>query len=281
MKPVTKAPKEVISIRHLWAGYENEVVLEDVNLSVKALDFIGLIGPNGGGKTTLLKVLLGLLPPTRGEVRIMGQSIQQGRRHLGYVPQLLEFDRDFPISVWDVVQMGRLGRRRLLQRYTEEDQAVVEQMLRRVDMLPLRDRALGELSGGQRQRVYIARALATEPDILLLDEPTASVDPQVSASIYELLAQLNDHITILLISHDMGAISSYVKTVGCLNHKLFYHGGKQITPDMLEEAYQCPIDLIAHGVPHRVFPKHSTDTPEDFAPEAQRGKEHTHDRSDD
>ena len=270
MKPVTEAPREVISIRHLWAGYENETVLEDVNLSVKALDFIGLIGPNGGGKTTLLKVLLGLLPPTRGEVRIMGRSVQEGRRHLGYVPQLLEFDRDFPISVWDVVQMGRLGRRRLLQRYTEEDHAVVEEMLRRVDMLPLRDRALGELSGGQRQRVYIARALATQPDILLLDEPTASVDPQVSASIYELLAQLNDHVTILLISHDMGAISSYVKTVGCLNHKLFYHGGKQITPDMLEEAYQCPIDLIAHGVPHRVFPEHSTGTPEDFATEAVR-----------
>jgi len=249
-------PREAISVRHLWAGYGNEPVLEDVNLSVKGLDFIGLIGPNGGGKTTLLKVLLGLLPPTRGEVRVLGKSIKEGRRYIGYVPQSVEFDHDFPISVWGVAQMGRLGKRRLLQRYTAKDDEIVAEALRSVDMLNLRDRPIGALSGGQRQRVYVARALATEPKILLLDEPMASVDPQVSTSIYELLGQLNEHIPILMVSHDMSAISSHVKTVGCLNRRLFYHGEKQITPDMLELAYQCPIDLIAHGVPHRVFPKH-------------------------
>jgi zinc transport system ATP-binding protein len=253
---MTDAPREVISVRHLWAGYNSEPVLEDINLSVRELDFIGLIGPNGGGKTTLLKVLLGLLPPTRGQVRVMGQSVQEGRQHIGYVPQSAEFDRDFPINVWDVTRMGRLGRRRPLQRYTAEDEEVVAQALRSVEMLDLRDRPIGALSGGQRQRVYIARALATEPDILLLDEPMASVDPQVSTGIYELLRQLNEQITILLVSHDMSAISSHVKTVGCLNRRLFYHGEKQITPDMLELAYQCPIDLIAHGVPHRVFSEH-------------------------
>jgi len=246
----------MISVRHLWAGYDNQPVLEDINLSIKKLDFIGLIGPNGGGKTTLLKVLLGLLSPTRGEVRILGKSVQEGRRHIGYVPQVVEFDRDFPISVWEVTRMGRLGKRRLLQRYSTEDDEIVAGALRRVGMLDLRHRPIGELSGGQRQRAYIARALATEPKILLLDEPTASVDPQVRASIYKLLSHLNDHVTILMISHDMSAISSHVKTVGCLNRQLFYHGEKQITPDMLEAAYQCPIDLIAHGVPHRVFPEH-------------------------
>jgi zinc transport system ATP-binding protein len=252
------APREVISVQHLWATYDSEPVLEDINLSVEELDFIGLVGPNGGGKTTLLKVLLGLLPPTRGQVRVLGKHIKEGRRYIGYVPQSVQFDRDFPISVWDVARMGRLGRRRLLQRYTAEDEQVVAEALRSAEMLDLRTRPIGALSGGQRQRVYIARALATEPKILLLDEPMASVDPQVSASVYELLRHLNEHITILLVSHDMSAISSHVKTVGCLNRRLFYHGEKQITPDMLKAAYRCPIDLIAHGVPHRVFPEHTS-----------------------
>jgi zinc transport system ATP-binding protein len=250
-------PQEVISIRNLWAGYENDVVLENINLSVKALDFIGLIGPNGGGKTTLIKVLLGLLPPTRGEVRILGQPVKTGRRNIGYVPQLVEFDRDFPVSVWDVARMGRLGQRGLLRQYTTQDNEIVAEALDKVDMLSLRNRPIGELSGGQRQRVYIARALATQPKILLLDEPTASVDPEVSNNIYQLLSRLNDHITILMISHDIGAVSSYVKTIGCLNCNLFYHNEKQITPEMLEAVYQCPVDLIAHGMPHRVLPEHA------------------------
>ena len=253
---VEDTPREVITVRHLWAGYNGEPVLEDVNLTANELDFIGLIGPNGSGKTTLFKVLLGLVPPMRGEVRICGQSVEEGRQHVGYVPQSVEFDRDFPIIVWDVIHMGRLSHRRLLRRYTAEDEAAVAEALRDVDMLHLRSHAIGELSGGQRQRVYIARALATEPSILLLDEPMASVDPRVSVSIYELLSQLNERITILMVSHDMSAISSHVKTVGCLNRRLFYHGEKQLTPDMLEAAYQCPIDLIAHGVSHRVFPVH-------------------------
>ncbi len=249
-------PREVISVAHLWAGYNHEPVLEDINLSLCELDFVGLIGPNGGGKTTLLKVLLGILKPTRGQVRIMGKSVHEGRRHVGYVPQSVDFDRDFPVRVWDVALMGRLGRRGLTERYTTADEEVVADKLRAVEMWHLRNRAIGELSGGQRQRVYIARALASEPQILLLDEPMASVDPQVSVQLYELLRNLNQQVTILLVSHDMLAISSYVKTVGCLNRRLIYHGDQQITADMLEATYQCPIDLLAHGVPHRVFPEH-------------------------
>jgi zinc transport system ATP-binding protein len=243
----------------MWAGYERDQVLEDVNLSVYEGDFVGLIGPNGGGKTTLLRVLLGLLPPMRGEVCVMGLPVKEGRRSIGYVPQVIAFDREFPISVWDVARMGRVGHRGLLRRYTAEDDTIVADALRRVGLLDLCRRPIGELSGGQRQRAYIARALATQPEILLLDEPTSSVDPQVSNNIYELLRQLNDRVTILLVSHDMSAISSYVKTVGCLNRRLFYHGEQEITAEMLELAYQCPIDLIAHGVPHRVLPMHSHD----------------------
>ncbi len=250
--------KEVISIHNLWASYGEETVLQDINLSVKEQDFIGLIGPNGGGKTTLFKVLLGLLHPSKGVVRILGQPVEKGRRHIGYVPQLATFDRDFPINVREVVQMGRLGERRLLHPYTREDDEIVEQALRDVEITMLRDQPIGGLSGGQLQRVYIARALATQPKILLLDEPLANVDPQVSGDIYDLLDELNEHITILMVSHDMGAISSHVKTIGCLNRRLFYHGEKQITTDMIEAAYQCPIDLIAHGIAHRVFPEHES-----------------------
>lgn len=250
---------EVISVKNLWAGYNHEPVLKNITLSVYHTDFVGLIGPNGGGKTTLLKVLLGLLPPTRGDVRILGKNVHEGRRYVGYVPQSVEFDHAFPISVWEVARMGRLSSRGLFRRFTAEDEDRVASALRRVGMLDMRKRPLAELSGGQRQRVYVARALAGEPAILLLDEPTASVDPQARTSIYEILSELNDHMTILLISHDMNAISSYVKTVGCLNGTLVYHREKLITQDMLETTYQCPIDLIAHGVPHRVFPEHIHD----------------------
>lgn len=241
---------EVISLNHVWVKYNKNPVLEDINLIVYEGDFIGLIGPNGGGKTTLLKLILGLISPYQGSVKIMGKQVASGRQHIGYVPQVLEFDREFPVKVADVVRMGRLGKRRLLHRYNAKDEAIVNRSLEKVGIVKLRDRPIGQLSGGQRQRVYIARALASEPHILLLDEPTASVDFRIKSSIYELLKDVNKHITILMISHDIGAISTYVKTIGSLNRRLFYHGANQLTSDILERSYQCPIDLIAHGVPH-------------------------------
>ncbi len=248
---------EVIKITNVWAGYQQKEVLEDINLTVKEQDFLGLIGPNGGGKTTLIKVLLGLIKPVQGEIEIMGRSVEKGRQYIGYVPQLLEFDRDFPLLVKDVVIMGCLSKRRLLQRYNRQDWQIVNHCLKQVGMVDLGDRPIGELSGGERQRVYIARALATKPQILLLDEPTANVDSKIQNSIYELLKELNKFMTIVMISHDLGAVSTYVKSVGCLNRRLFYHGDKSITSEMIEQTYQCPVDLIAHGIPHRVFPEHS------------------------
>lgn len=246
----------MVSMQGVWAGYERESVLEDINFTIYSGDFIGLIGPNGGGKTTLIKVLLGLVKPYRGSVSIKGLPVELGRKYLGYVPQLVEFDRQFPIRVWDVVQMGRLGSRGLLKRYTAEDDQKVEETLRAVEMLDAARRSVGDLSGGQRQRVYIARALATQPEMLILDEPTSNVDPQVSNSIFSLLHMLNETMTILLITHDMSAVSSYTKTIGCINRHLEYHGEKELTAEMIEATYQCPVDLIAHGVPHRVLPQH-------------------------
>jgi zinc transport system ATP-binding protein len=249
-------PEPVISLRGVCAEYDGTRVLNGINLDVAPLDFIGIVGPNGGGKSTLLRILLGLVRPTQGRVRILGQPVRQVRDRVGYVPQYLEMDRDFPIRVRDVVCMGRLGKRSLFRSYSREDREVVERALAEVGLQNQADRALGELSGGQRQRVLIARALAVEPEILLLDEPTASIDPQVTGSIYELLRRLNRQVTILLVTHDMGAVSSCVKTVGCLNRELHYHGTRELTAELVEAAYQCPIDLIAHGIPHRVFPEH-------------------------
>lgn len=247
----------LVEIKNLYGGYDHETVLEDINLSIHENDFIGLIGPNGGGKTTLLKIILGLLPPKEGLVSVLGEGPKKGRQHIGYVPQFTVFDSDFPISVYDVVKMGRLSKKRVFRSLTLEDDAIIEEKLAWVNMLEYKDRGIRELSGGQRQRVYIARALATEPELLLLDEPTISVDFESRAKIYELLHEINlQGVTILLVSHDLNVISRYVKTIGCLNRQLHYHGEKEITPEMLKAGYNCPVDLIAHGLPHRVLADH-------------------------
>lgn len=246
----------VIEIKGLWAGYDGQVMLEDINLTLYQSDFLGLIGPNGGGKTTLLKVILGLIQPFKGTIRVMGKSVDDGRCHIGYVPQYVDFDRQFPIRVWEVVQMGLLGCRKPLQPITQADRDLIHYALEQVEMEKFKNRAIGDLSVGQRQRVYIARALATGPQILLLDEPTASIDPQVANTIYDLLVRINQTVSILMVSHDMNAVSSYVKSVGCLNRNLHYHGDKEITEEMLESIYECPVDIIAHGLPHRVLSPH-------------------------
>jgi len=246
----------VITLEHVWASYEADSVLEDVNFTLYRGDFVGLIGPNGGGKTTLIKVMLGLVKPRQGKVTVLGQAPEIGRQVIGYVPQLQIYDKDFPILVWDVVSMGRLKPGLGQLRLDAQDKLKIEETLRQTGIIELSKRTIDELSGGQRQRMYIARALASEPQILLLDEPTANVDPQATAHIYQLLKELNKKVTILLISHDMVAISSYVKTIGCVNRRLIYHGEKQITPEMMDTVYGCPVDLIAHGVPHRVLAEH-------------------------
>ena len=247
----------VIELEDVWAGYESDRVLEAVNFRMEAGDYVGLIGPNGGGKTTLIKVILGLIKPERGSVRVMGVSPEKGRQFIGYVPQIQQDDKAFPIKVWDVVSMGRL-KPDLLHNLSlkDADKKIVERSLRQMDILDLAKRSINELSGGQRQRVTIARALATEPKILLLDEPTSSVDSRSSSQLYDLLADLNQSISILLISHDLTAISTYVKTIGCVNRRLVYNGQKEITAEMVSSAYECPVDLVAHGLPHRVLPLH-------------------------
>lgn len=250
------ASVELVRLDNVWVHYDAVPVLEDINLSVMSDDFMGIIGPNGGGKTTLLKVILGLVKPSQGKVTVLGGSPEENRKFIGYVPQYSRFDRDFPISVQEVVLMGRSGQVGLMKRFSRKDKMLALQALETVDMLEFKGRQIGKLSGGQQQRVFIARALVGEPKLLLLDEPTASVDMPMQTEFYELLQQLKQKMAIVLVSHDISAVSIYVDKTACLNRRLFYHGTKEISAQDLEAVYQCPVDLIAHGVPHRVLKEH-------------------------
>lgn len=248
--------KEIVKLKDISVEYGGIPALHDHNLSVYSDDFIGIIGPNGGGKTTLLKVILGLVKPVKGKIEVFGKSPEKARNRIGYVPQMTEFDPDFPISVWDTVLMGRLSYKGFFKFYSKKDFEVTDGALKVVEMLDMKDRKIGDLSGGERQRVFIARALASEPELLLLDEPTASIDPQMKTGIYELLKDLKQNMAIILVTHDIGVISSHVDKVACLNCQLFYHDSKEIPRETLEAVYQCPVDLIAHGIPHRVLKEH-------------------------
>ncbi|RJS75138.1 ABC transporter ATP-binding protein [Candidatus Bathyarchaeota archaeon] len=248
--------EEVIRLDDVWVQYNDVPILEGINLSVRNRDFLGIIGPNGGGKTTLLKVILGLITPTRGKVTVLGNEPKKSRKFIGYVPQISQFDSEFPATALDVVLMGRLGRKKLLRKYDEEDKKAAYKALESVEMIEFKNHQVGKLSGGQLQRVLLARALATNPKILLLDEPTASVDEPTKTDLYKLLKNMNREITVILVSHDIGVMSAYVDKIACLNRKLFYHGSKEITAETIEGTYRCPVELIAHGVPHRVLRKH-------------------------
>jgi len=248
---------EVVRLNDIWVNFNGTPILEGINLSIEQDDFLGIIGPNGGGKTTLLKVMLGLIEPDRGRVTILGKSPQKSRSSIGYVPQHNLFDRDFPISVGEVALMGRYGRTGLIRRYNHDDSTAAENALRKVGMFEHRNRQMGKLSGGEQQRVLIARALVSDPQLLLLDEPTASVDPTMQTEFYELLQRLKNRMAIVIVSHDISAISIYVDKIACLNQQLFYHGHKEISPEVLEATYKCPVQMIAHGtVPHRVLKEH-------------------------
>ncbi len=249
--------EKAIEIRDLCVSYGNNRVLENINLTVEKGEYLGIMGPNGGGKSTLLKSVLGLIPITSGEVKIFGNSVKQNKKTLGYVPQFSAMDKKFPITVREVVQTAFLKHGlHPLFRFGNEHKSEAEKVLSDVGLDGFGDKQISELSGGEFQRVLIARALAAKPAVLLLDEPTASVDPASREKIYSLIGEINKEVTVIMVTHDMTAVASEVKKLACLNQTLVYHGQPELTEKVVNKLYGCPVDLIAHGIPHRVLKNH-------------------------
>ncbi len=240
--------KPVIELNDVCFAYDiGPPVLDHVSLAVGEGEFLGLVGPNGGGKSTLLKLVLGLLRPGSGEVRVAGGAPQASRRAIGYVPQYARFAREFPISVEETVLLGRLGTNGLMGGYRTADREAARMAMTETEVLDLRQRSLGTLSGGQLQRVLVARALAGDPRILILDEPTANIDMRGETEIFDLFKALNQRMTIVVVSHDIGFISRYVTRVACLNHTLLCHQPVPIGLEVIEKLYGMPVQRIPHG----------------------------------
>jgi len=246
----------LVEVRDVTFGYGREVVLDHVSLTIEPRDFLAVIGPNGGGKTTLLKAILGLVHPWSGEVAFRLPSGSDPRGRLGYVPQFSTFDRDFPLRIAEMVLMGRLGRSSILRPYSREDRAAADRAIERLGLGGVARSHASEVSGGQLQRALIARALVSEPEILFLDEPTASIDAESRETLRELLADLNRTIPIVVVTHDVTSLAPMVRRIACINRKLFYHGDPELSREVMEEVYGCPVELVTHGVPHRVLHDH-------------------------
>jgi zinc transport system ATP-binding protein len=254
----------VVKLEDVWVSYHETLALKGVDMEIEDGEFLGLIGPNGSGKTTLIRVILGLVKPDRGKVEVFGVppgSLGAKHHPIGYVPQRSQGDWSFPVSVIDVVMMGRYGRIGLFKRPSAADRDVAMQALEDVQMQDLARRQLAELSGGQQQRVLIARALATEPKLLLLDEPAAGVDAYGEERFYELLKGLKEQqgLTIVIVTHDIAVVSAHVEKLACLNQTLYTHASpaEVITAGTLEKVYGCEVELLAHGrIPHRVVEEH-------------------------
>lgn len=248
--------QKILALKNVNAGYEGNTVINGVNLEVFDNDFIGIIGPNGGGKTTLVKVILGLIKPYKGKVEYLSQN-QDNRLQIGYLPQINAIDRKFPISVFDVVLSGFMNTNKYFKRHSSKEKVWADEILKDMGIFDLKKRSIGELSGGQLQRVFLSRAIISSPRLLILDEPNTFVDNKFEGELYEKLRQLNKTMAILIVSHDIGMISTYIKTIACVNGEVHYHRSNIINDEQLQ-AYNCPIQLITHGeVPHTVLKTHN------------------------
>lgn len=240
----------VVEIQNVTFGYPpvptDDLVLRNVTLQVEPLDFLGVIGPNGGGKTTLLKLILGLLEPTTGTVKVFGHDPIKVRHLIGYVPQYSQVDPSVPATVLDVVLMGRLNKSSWGPLYRRRDVQIARESLAQTGTEDLAHRPIGSLSGGQRQRVMIARALAAEAKLLLLDEPTAGVDAHITRGLTDLLHHLNERLPIIIVSHDISFVSSHLKRVACLNRELTVHQACDISQGIIAEMYHDHHIRVVH-----------------------------------
>tara|TARA_R110000782_G_scaffold13730_2_gene40285 strand:+ start:2099 stop:2827 length:729 start_codon:yes stop_codon:yes gene_type:complete len=236
----------VIDIDNVSFNYGAVSVLENISLKIHEDEFIGIIGPNASGKSTLLKLILGLLEPDEGTISKFNHDGKDLRNYIGYVPQHSTFSRDFPITVGEVVMMGHVATSSRFFRYSKEETELARQVMQKLEIEDIEKRQVGELSGGQLQRVLIARALVCQPEILILDEPTANVDMRIEEDIFSLLKNYSEHMTIIVVSHDIAFISGYVDRVACLNRTLVCHNTESISGKMIEELYDAPVKMIHH-----------------------------------
>lgn len=244
--------KAIIEIKNLSAGYDGRNVLHDVNLTVYERDFLGIIGPNGGGKTTLIKCILGLLKPTGGSIQFYPETLS-----IGYLPQYNTIDRKFPISVEEVILSGLSIQKKLSARFTADEREKGKQIIARMGLEGLEKRSIGQLSGGQLQRALLGRAIISDPSVVILDEPSTYIDKRFEARLYQLLAEINKECAIILVSHDIGTVLQQVKSIACVNETLDYHPDTGVTTEWLEKNFNCPIELLGHGtLPHRILGEH-------------------------
>lgn len=235
----------IVQIDGLYFYYHDQEVLTDINLTVNQGDFVSIIGPNGGGKTTLVKLILGLLNPSRGSVKIKGKFPKDNGTVIGYVPQIINHNLSFPASAMDVVLMGKYNpSKRFFFRNKKKDRLEAMEALEQLGMADHAGRKITDLSGGQRQRVLIARALVTNPELLVLDEPTASLDTKGQKDFFNLLKVLNKQLTILVVSHDLLIVSSYAKSIACVNKRLHYHETVGSTGELMDAYYSCSVEEV-------------------------------------
>lgn len=239
--------KTVVDIKNLSFSYVKGIpVLDQISLQIYEKEFLGIVGPNGGGKSTLVKLIGGLIAPTKGKIQVLGKMPKLIRKEMGYVPQFSTCSKDFPISVQETILMGRLGKTPRLGFYRKIDKLKATEVMEHLDILSWKNRPIGSLSGGELQRVLVARALVSDPQILLLDEPASSTDPHAEENIFDLLKRLNEEVTIIVVTHDIGMISHYVNRVACLNVHLVCHSTAQLTDKMIQNIYAAPVRIIQH-----------------------------------